>query len=1083
METTEKAEISLDSLNPKQEEIYRRLREIGDEIAAFYLDGIRILNDEQIQTKSNLLAHIAREIDGGLRDILASKEILDKNKTISKDEIKVLKAEINSELEAKGIDKIDNISNHVISVCNALSIDSNSNLLREWIICSSQFHKFAHRHGAYKSPRPLEMFQDIWSRYENILFKLIGSYYRFLDRIDDLLEKEEPSKDIINALPNLLQTGAREHYFFTKLNHQSWLKPLREAGFFDPTNNPEPILSSDGNGYSFPFWSELNYLERIVLASEEENIDLIIDIIKKIIDHREEKKDIIINSKTDYQVFKIICALPSEKIIEEHIGFIKDILISGIFNSPIASDINKILIPKLVADKNKEILLSLLEVVTEFNIDKKEFVCIVNSKIEDYWLEDLVSKNCEVITNILGIDIVRLLLGKIRDLCKVNEHSFIVETIEDSDQNILKHQYEAIIIRFLKESIFQLDSAKLRLFVEEWIDDDLAILKRMALFVINKRYTDYNDLFWCIENPIKNLACKHELYDLLSNHATEFNQEQINKVVEWIEEIKVEYLDESDKVYEARLKKEWYLTLLDSENENVLEKYKVYNELSPKTIEHPGFITYTEALWGEESPLQEVEMNQMTSKEISEYLESFEEQKNNFRAPTIMGLADTFKKIVIENPHRFSDELDVYKEVPMIYRYFLLQGFSQAWKDGKSFDWNNVLEYIQYTLKNDIKLIDNKEEFNYYEWFIGQACRLIKDGTKSDKHAFDEKFLPLAKEILLLMKTNVGSHEFTVDDYVTFVLNSTKGQLLEAMINYSLRVARVENKKEWDNDIKAVFCYELKDKQSLEVHTILGQYIGNCLYLDEEWIKDNILLIFPQEKPKHFLAALDGYFLSSTVYNNLYHLLKNVEIYSNILQKWDENSKRINDKIIIHICLAYAEGWESVEVDDSLISILLKKKQTHEMIIHFFENNSKNFKEKYKSKIKNLWQILFEINKDSNKKTIGKLTAWLVIFDELDDNLFHWLEEGAPYVGPYWDSYSFIENLTRFMNEEPRKCGELFWVLIKDREYLDDYEKENILFIISTLYQKEEKEIANKICNRYAENGIYFLREMYNENN
>nr|WP_321497035.1 hypothetical protein [uncultured Methanolobus sp.] len=975
-------------------------------------------------------------------------------------------------------------TSHRESICIALGVDKEDSLAKEWYKTSKEFHKFAHRHGAYKTPRPVESFQDIWERYENVLFRLIGSYYRLLDRIDDLLKKEEPSTEMIGVLPNLLKIEAREHYFFTNLEKAGWLKPLKEAGFFDPINIPEPILSSDGNGYSFPFWSVLNYLERMALTSEDENTDLIIDIIKKIIDHREEKKDIIINSRTDYQVFKIICALPSEKITEEHIEFIDRILISGFFNSLIASDINKILIPKLVTDKNKEILLSLLEVVTEFNIDKKEFICIVNSKIEDYWLEDLINKNCEAITNLLEMDIVRLLVGKIRELCKVNEHSFTVPTIEDSDQNILKHEYKAIITCFLRDSILQLGTAKLQLFVEEWIDDDLAILKRMALFVINKKYTDYNDLFWCIEeNPIKNLACKHELYDLLNNHATEFNPEQINKVIEWIEEMKFEYLDESDKVYEARLKKEWYLALLDSEDENVLEKYKTYNELSPKTIEHPGFNTYTEALWGGQSPLQEVEMNQMTSKEISEYLESFEEQKNNLWAPTIMGLANTFKKIVIEDPHRFSDELDAYKEVPMIYRYFLLEGFSQAWKDDKLFDWNNVLKYIQHTLKNDVKLIDNKKEFNYYEWFIGQACRLIKDGTKSDKHAFSEQFLPLTKKILLLMKTKVNSHEFTGDDYVTFVLNSTKGQLLEAMINYSLRVTRVENKKEWDNDIKAVFCYELKDKQSLEVHTILGQYIGNCLYLDEEWIKDNILLIFPQEKPKHFLAALDGYFLSSTVYNNLYHLLENVEIYSNILQKWDENPKRINDKIITHICLAYAEGWESVEVDDSLISILLKKKQTHEMVVHFFENNSKNFKEKYKSKIKNLWQILFEINKDSNKKTIGKLTAWFVIFDELDDDLFHWLEEGAPHVGPYWDSYSFIENLTRFMNEEPRKCGNLFWSLIKDREYLDDYKKENILFIVSTLYQKEEKEIANKICNRYAENGIYFLREMYNENN
>ena len=51
-------------LTTQQVEIHRNWESIGPEIAAYYLDGIRILQNENLETAANLLAHVAREIDG-----------------------------------------------------------------------------------------------------------------------------------------------------------------------------------------------------------------------------------------------------------------------------------------------------------------------------------------------------------------------------------------------------------------------------------------------------------------------------------------------------------------------------------------------------------------------------------------------------------------------------------------------------------------------------------------------------------------------------------------------------------------------------------------------------------------------------------------------------------------------------------------------------------------------------------------------------------------------------------------------------------------------------------------------------------
>ena len=61
-------------LDVRQHDIHRNLRSIGEEIAAFYLDGLKILHDGNLQTAASLLGHLAKEIDSGLKDLLPTKE-------------------------------------------------------------------------------------------------------------------------------------------------------------------------------------------------------------------------------------------------------------------------------------------------------------------------------------------------------------------------------------------------------------------------------------------------------------------------------------------------------------------------------------------------------------------------------------------------------------------------------------------------------------------------------------------------------------------------------------------------------------------------------------------------------------------------------------------------------------------------------------------------------------------------------------------------------------------------------------------------------------------------------------------------
>ena len=206
-------------LNARQREIYQNLKSIGPEIAAYYLDGIRILKREDLETAASLLAHIAREIDGGLRDILSSDE------TKSHIQSQLTKAVL---VKLGNYNELKNRKGHIASILAALGIDDarvflstndvRVNVARGWINVSIQFYRFAHRHGAWRVPRAREEFESLWYEFEAILSNLVGSFLDLLSLLDRILEYEEPTDEIRGTLHNLLESEARRAYFLANLN-------------------------------------------------------------------------------------------------------------------------------------------------------------------------------------------------------------------------------------------------------------------------------------------------------------------------------------------------------------------------------------------------------------------------------------------------------------------------------------------------------------------------------------------------------------------------------------------------------------------------------------------------------------------------------------------------------------------------------------------------------------------------------------------------------------------------------------------------------------------------------------------------
>ena len=361
-------------LSPRQSEIYRNLEAIGPEIAAFYLSGVKVLQNDDLETSSYLLAHIAREIDGGLRDVLSGKqkEELEFNIKAPDGHDSTFEKGRTGTFEfvcyTLGTFKItyDRIGRHKPSILQSLGIDTPSPLAERWLEVTGKFHKFAHRRGAWKEPRERENFVPLWNEFDDVLADLVGNYLNFLITVlDRILACQEPTDEIRGVLPNLLKSEMRCKYFFENLDSPAWLEPLREDGWFDPKSNisvrhstvtvksldwfdwwkplmdaelfdPESSLLTKAREQSSKTdtvapWYALEYVERIAEHTRDHPCDEIINMLVGIVDTvvgcpTDTREKIIKDSTLSQRMIKIISALPEDRRTDKHTTFAESVI-------------------------------------------------------------------------------------------------------------------------------------------------------------------------------------------------------------------------------------------------------------------------------------------------------------------------------------------------------------------------------------------------------------------------------------------------------------------------------------------------------------------------------------------------------------------------------------------------------------------------------------------------------------------------------------------------------------------------------------------------------------------------------------
>ena len=735
-------------LTPRQQKIYRNLQDIGPEIAAFYLDGVKMLRADNFETAPYLLAHITREIDGGLRDILSSDENKAKiQKGLTKEvltkigdynTLKEYRGHIASILAALRIDDVDVLSN---------PDDANIRFALRWIEVAPKLIDFVHRHGPWKSPRSREEFEHLWYDFEEVLADLVGNYLNLLKRVDRILAYKAPTEEIVKTLPNLLQSDARQAYFFRELKHPAWLKPLKDAGWFDPEKNSLSYESPDNPGYyRTPVWYALEYLEKIA-HHPGCSVGLLVDIVNAIVDDINDTGERTENDGTNRRLIKIIGTFPINRIGHKHITFISTALKYGW----VGDEIGETMLPRFLKEGKKRLTLDLLKVMFDAKVVNRQ----IRPVMEEHWLKEAIKQQEQAISKLCGIEAAQITLEQIRTLVDEGVHSFdFIERIEAEPSYGRRQRYAELLVSFTcrmfhlahPDNIAETVKSLLKETVaasrdHQYIKGYPATFGRISLNVITHHYDHLKGLFWEWEgNPLEEYELKPQLYQLIETHCLNFAEGEIDQILHWIESN--QYYKVVEEKVAAVYKREWLTALMKTRNEKVIAAYQKYGQINPVKIESPGLSRSIKIGYEEVNVMTVAKLSEMSNTEIVQHLNDFQEEEYWAHR-----LVETLQECVKANPQRFTDALQPFRGVRNCYQYSILSGLLNAWRDKQELDWGTLLEFIHPILSAEQFWTEHPEgRLNYRDWIISTTADLIAEGTRDDKRAFDVHLLPLAEK-------------------------------------------------------------------------------------------------------------------------------------------------------------------------------------------------------------------------------------------------------------------------------------------------------------------------------------------------
>jgi len=903
-----------------------------------------------------------------------------------------------------------------------------------------------------------------------------------------------------------------EDYFFKKVaaatNPLEWLMPLKEAGYFSPDRNQKP--QETGAGYHVPQWNVLDALVNMSAKNEQAPEATVsgslLGIVNEIIAYRESGERID-NPITDAKVLAVISHFPIDQIDDNHVTFIGDALQTDRDTHFISNTICGSLLPKAIKQGSEPLVLSLLEIILRFKKSGKDYSDKYVSIINDYYFKNVLKKNRKGIASLCAAKAAEVALSKIREILEVDDSQFggsWIPTVEDHEQGFYSDRYGRELVTFARDMLEDSAPLEIETLVDGLFREDHEMLRRLAFHAINHHYAALSKILWRTDaNPL-NISAIHELFELFKAHCKDFTPAQIDKALQWIETQKFVFSErvsgdtEEEERVKAYRKKEWLMALLDSGNANVGDRYDHYNSINDAIIDRPGFRFWSYGVHSVEevSPISKEEVEKMTNEELAAYINSYKptDEPRFSKDFTRVSLTSALRTFVSGNPERFASNLGPFHSVHPKYQDELIKGFRDACRSEKLFDLTAVLSFALQLLDTATFWDESSPEDikKNREWITQSVAEFIQDGTKNGKHAFPSEALHIVEAMLVILLRMVPGTVNTLDGVYSSVINTSRGRILLAAITYSLRYARLVKAEEgakWTDPIKNAFddCLDKGKHPSFEFSETAGSCLPNLHYLDSDWVTANFDRIFDLGSDAHWEAAFTGYSLSATtIYEDIYGLLRDHGHFKKALAH-PFTDKTVADKLVQILAVGYLADLDSFPDASSLMRELLESGNPKSIsALVKFMPSTKGKDDKDVGKVKALWRVIVvkiqpHLEEKRYRVIASNLGMWLELVDEIDEEVYGWLELSIPFIEEDWNAMHVIPLLLKHAATTPEMVGKLY-AKMADSGVFPVYPEEEIIATVQVLYDYKLNETATKICNAYLAQGHTLLIKTCTDN-
>lgn len=900
----------------------------------------------------------------------------------------------------------------------------------------------------------------------------------------DVIDKciQTLSSDSLIELKQYIRDQSHRDYFYNLILTKNIFEKKLINFILEEIKLEEQNIPSYKNQDNFiDYWKELIIYKKLIINNllkiPEKRKQIIRDTLSKLSKYIYSEK--IQNHRTNEIILELIIFLCENKLKENEVLFLNYVLLESHFNGYLFHMyLEENLLPKIIKERNKELLEQILKVV----LKGKKGKFTVSSVLNDYYFKEVFEKNIIEIIKLLDIKFPKIICSIIKKNIKELNQTFSIWAIPNLEEIVddYNQDYEKIIIELLVWSLKKIQFYKKdnQEFIKECFKSDIEIFQRISLYIMTLNFDIFREfLFLNLQNIFSKKLIKLEIYRFLEFNCQKFTTEEIKEILKHIE---VEYFN-NNKEEEAFAKKEILTALKNSDNKEVKRKYNYYSQIIPQDIIFPkDYIGKVEVGFVENrSPKSKKEILQMMDNDINELkylLEEYKDKENKFdsKIPNKEGLANELKEAVIENKEIFEKNIIEFLKINEYFIYSLLDGLKEVINKEKNVsNLKGILDFLFKLIK--MSKVWAKEDMLKVKNKISELLNtlIISLDEKISKQDLQKIFM-----ILEIGVKNLDIDKYEGDDILLYGLNSTNAKYYDAMVNLlicSFKIYKESKKSKIFEKIENIL--ENKLNRDSNVNYILGKNITRLYVLNKIWLLKNLDTIFDVSKGIYFWQSIGSYLsYNNRIYPEIYTMMK-VKYDEAIINLDSSTEKKIKEKLIPHIMVAYFNFSDYKNQLDMLIE--KKDLKIYLEILNFVNNN----KEVSEENCLEIWKKIYKIDlsEDEKNKVYPMAMRLLSKIENLSLEVMEMVKGSIKYFNQN-NIYGILKIIDKFVSNYPNNVAEIILEFAKNKIFFNYNLEEGLIKIIEEIYEKGNKKDADIICNKYLEENQLFLREIFNKN-